>query len=197
VAIELAKQFNWVYATDISENQIAKAPKRSNIIYKVEAAEQSSLEENSIDLITIAQAFHWFNHKEFFKVAFRVCKQPAMISIWCYGLLNTDKEIYNLFIDFYENTLGSYWEPERKIVENGYRDINFPFEIKSENFSIDLNWKKTHFIGYLSSWSSVQKYIEQNKEDPLIKFKQKLDKLWEDDEVKKITFPINFIYSIL
>ncbi|GIX41864.1 MAG: methyltransferase [Leptospiraceae bacterium] len=197
VAIELAKRFKLVFATDISKNQILNAPKKKNIIYKIESVEENSLKDKSINLITVAQAFHWFNHEIFFKEIIRVSKKPAIIAIWCYGLLNVEKEIFELFFDLYENKLGNYWEMERKLVENGYQNINFPFDIRREQFDISLKWNKEYFLGYLSSWSSVQKFIEKNHSNPLDEFKQRIDKYWKDDEFKIITFPIYFIYGIL
>ena len=65
IARELSKYFNKVYATDISGKQIKNDICRDNIFYKVECAEKTSFPENTFDLITVAQAIHWFNFKNF------------------------------------------------------------------------------------------------------------------------------------
>src|SRR5437879_2833438 len=61
VAAVLAGYFDKVYATDISENQIKHAVEKPNVVYKIEAAEQTSFPDELFDLITVAQAVHWFD----------------------------------------------------------------------------------------------------------------------------------------
>ena len=60
-ARELAKYFEKVFATDISEKQIDKADQATNIFYSVQPAEQTNFADNSFDLVTVSQALHWFN----------------------------------------------------------------------------------------------------------------------------------------
>src|SRR5689334_20990349 len=67
VAKELSKQFRLVYATDISENQIKNASRADNITYQVESAEQSSFPDKCFDLVTVAQAIHWFDFDAFYR----------------------------------------------------------------------------------------------------------------------------------
>src|SRR5437870_4501508 len=90
VAQELSKYFNQVYATDISEKQIANAVKSDNIFYKVEAAGKTSFSEKSFELITVAQAIHWFNFNEFYKEVARTIKPVGILAVIGYGFLNVD-----------------------------------------------------------------------------------------------------------
>jgi ubiquinone/menaquinone biosynthesis C-methylase UbiE len=66
VAVKLADYFAAVYATDISPKQLANAPTRSNIFYKQEPAEHTSAPDNFFNLVTVAQAIHWFNFDLFY-----------------------------------------------------------------------------------------------------------------------------------
>ena len=83
-AVVLADHFKKVIATDISAAQIDKAIKKENIEYSVCPAESTPFEENTFDLVTVAQAYHWINWKEFKKEVTRVCKPGAIIAIWVY-----------------------------------------------------------------------------------------------------------------
>lgn len=65
LAIELAKEFRKVKATDISEEQLQHAFTADNVEYSVQAAESTCFEDNSFDLITVAQAVHWFEIDKF------------------------------------------------------------------------------------------------------------------------------------
>ena len=65
VAVELAEQFKQVLATDLSAQQLAEAPKIDNITYRVQTAEAPFENVTRFDLITVAQAMHWFDFEAF------------------------------------------------------------------------------------------------------------------------------------
>jgi hypothetical protein len=68
----------------------------------------------------------------------------------------------------YEDILGPYWPKERRIVEDKYQGIPFPFEeVDPPVFKIELNWSLSELVGYLYTWSSVQKFIQKNNSDPV------------------------------
>lgn len=192
VAKELSKKFQIVYATDISKNQIKEAIKKPNIFYFIESAENTTLKDNSINLITVAQAFHWFKFNQFYKEIKRVTKKPAILAIWCYSTcIFKDSKLNQLFYNFYKNILGSYWEKERKYVEEGYQNIKIPFKtILEKKIEYIIIFKKSKFLGYLSTWSSVQKYIQINNKNPLDFFKREIFYLWDPKQKKEILFPI-------
>src|SRR5689334_7229839 len=58
-AVELAKYFKRVVATDPSSAQIRNAEARDNIEYRVAQANEAVLPARSADLVTVAQALHW------------------------------------------------------------------------------------------------------------------------------------------
>jgi ubiquinone/menaquinone biosynthesis C-methylase UbiE len=51
-----------VIAIDQSESQIEQALNLSNVQYGVARAEDTGLPESSVDLVTVAQALHWYFH---------------------------------------------------------------------------------------------------------------------------------------
>src|SRR5262245_53056061 len=64
-SVALAQHFDKVLATDLSEAQVRQAAAHPRIEYRVAPAEQSGLPDASADLVTIAQALHWFDFEPF------------------------------------------------------------------------------------------------------------------------------------
>lgn len=193
VAAELAKHYEQVIATDISQNQIDHAATASNIAYKVERAEQTSFPDDYFDLITVGQALHWFDFEAFDKEVRRVGREGGVISVWGYGLLRINGEI-NPYIDhFYTDIIGSYWNVERRHVDRAYESIpfNFPLIPMRTDLAIEVEWTRDQFDGYLNSWSSVQNYIRHHQgENPVPGFISELASVWPDDQLQSIRFPI-------
>jgi SAM-dependent methyltransferase len=189
VARELARKFIHVFGTDISKQQLEHAVVLDNIIYW-QTGEQTVFEPKSIDLICVAQAIHWFNREKFYDEVKRVAKPNAIIAVWGYGLLSVSEEIDKLLRDFYVNVIGSYWEKDRKHVDEEYRTISFPFrEVKCPPFSIQAEWSLRELEGYLFTWSSVQKFIHEHGHNPVDELMKSIQPLWNADK-REIHFPI-------
>lgn len=168
-AAELATIFKKVIATDASAQQIEKAVKKDNIEYWVASAENSGLENSSVDLITVAQALHWFDLEKFYEEAKRVLKPKGILATWCYVLFHTDNEELNKFVnEFYWDIIGPYWPPDRKYIEEHYENILFPFEeIKAPEFSIQNSWTLEQLMNYMQTWSSVKNYEKKEGINPV------------------------------
>lgn len=192
VAVELAKHFKKVYATDLSQNQIDNAEKRENIVYAVGIAEKTDFEDNKFNLVTVAQAAHWFNMEAFNTEMRRVSKNDGIVCAWGYGLLRINNPINKLIDKFYSDIIGPYWDPERRHIENEYNSLNFDFD-KLEtptNLFIKTQWTLAEFEGYLNSWSSIQNYKELKKENPVTWLIDNLKNLWDENIQKEVQFPI-------
>lgn len=187
-SLGLAEHFQQVVATDASAQQIAAAEPHPKIEWRVTSAETSGLADNSVDLITVAQALHWFDLDKFYAEAQRVLKPQGVLAVWTYGVLKiAEPRIDALAQDFYSNTLGSYWPSERAIVETGYRDLAFPFqEFPVPAFNMQLNWSKAQLMGYFRSWSATDRYLKTKGSDPVSDLEQQLADLW-DDETRYLT----------
>jgi ubiquinone/menaquinone biosynthesis C-methylase UbiE len=191
VAGQLAKHFKHVDASDISQKQIEQAPKVENISYHVCPAEKTPFPDNRFDLITVAQALHWFDLEKFYGEVKRVAADGAIIATWGYGLNSVDRDTDELMLDFYSNTTGPYWDPARRLVENKYEGLPFPFEpISFPDFSIAVKWTLEDYIGYLRTWSATQAYIKANTIDPTVELFEKMSAFWEPDEFRTVAFPV-------
>jgi SAM-dependent methyltransferase len=191
VAQYLSGHFEKVFATDISQPQLDHAFKAGNIFYSVSKAENTSFPENQFDLITVGQALHWFRVDDFYKEVNRTSKPGGLLAVWGYALLTIEPHIDNCFMDFYDLTVGPYWDNARKLVENQYQDIPFPFqEYKTPTFQLKVEWTLDQFAGYLTSWSATQKYIQTKGFNPVDNFIPTIKKFWRADERKQVTFPV-------
>ncbi|MEX2593981.1 MAG: class I SAM-dependent methyltransferase [Anditalea sp.] len=148
VAQELANFFHQVFATDISQEQIKNAPPNGKIVYSVQKAENTSFPDNTFDLITVAQAIHWFDFNEFYKEVNRTIKHNGIIAVTGYGLMQTYREADLIIDDFYHNIIGPYWDKERRYIDDHYRYIPFPFyELESIQLENKFEWTLEHLIG--------------------------------------------------
>jgi hypothetical protein len=188
----LADYFEKVEASDISEAQINNAIRKKNINYHICRAEQTPFTDNSFDLITVAQAYHWLNWKKFHDEATRVGKRNSVIAIWCYSLLSTnDEKLNEIILHLYHDITGPYWDYERRFVDNGYSTADFDFApLPPRTFEINLQWSKEQLTGYFETWSSVLKYKKTNAINPVEFIKNDIDDAWSDDQLKNIRFPV-------
>jgi len=184
-ALALSNHFSEVIGTDASKNQIENAKSKDGVTYKVEAAEKTSLKNNSVDLITVAQALHWFDIDAFSAEVLRVLKSQGVLAVWTYGLLNINPQINNIINHLYGSMLDQYWPPERKIVEQGYKNIQFPLQkIEAPLFQMETNWDLSQLIGYLCTWSAVKKYEADKGVNPVEEKHEKIAGLWGDPQQK-------------
>lgn len=192
-AVSLAEVFDAVVATDPSANQIAEADAHTKVRYLVASAENSTLENLQVDLVTVAQAFHWFDFDSFFAEVRRVCKPGGALAIWGYGLQTTSPEVDAVVKRLYGEITGSYWPPERRYVEEEYKTVPFPFpEISPPEFFMREGWTIEQLLGYLRTWSSVQKFIRKNGNDPVSEVETELRSAWGNEKIRSVRWPLFF-----
>lgn len=191
VARELANHFKQVFGTDISENQLKHAVLQDNISYLAEPSERSSFGDHVFDLITVAQAIHWFQFDAFYLEVKRTLKPGGIFAAIGYGIMQVDQKVDQVIDVLYEDILGEYWDKERVYIEEEYETIPFPFEeITTPDFAIKTTWNFDELIGYLNTWSSLQHYIKANGKNPLELVMSDLKTAWGADAEKEITFPV-------
>ena len=192
-ALGLTNYFEKIIATDASDKQIANATTHERITYIVAPAESTEIISGSVDLIVVAQALHWFNLDKFYAEVRRVSKSGGVLAVWSYSLLRITPAIDRLVDKFYTEVVGPFWPTERKFVDDKYQSISFPFEeYSTPSFHMEVRWDFNHLIGYLKTWSAVQRFKEEHKSDPVEAFAQDLEREWgRPEEEKRIRWPIN------
>jgi len=194
----LSDHFEKVFATDISQKQIDNAWQAPNIFYSVADEVHSGLPDETVSLVTVAQAIHWFNFEKFYTEVNRVAKPGAMLAVWTYSRLKISDEIEPIITDYHFNTLGDYWDAERKYVDDKYVDIPFPFkEIETPEFKMELNWSLEDLEGYFNTWSALQKYVAAHSFNPVGDIIQKIAPYWGDATERKIIFPIHLRLGVI
>jgi SAM-dependent methyltransferase len=190
----LSAFFDHIIATDGSRQQIAKAEGAENITFRVVTAEESGLAMSSADLVTVAQALHWFAHDDFFQEAKRVLKPGGILAVWTYSLLTINEDIDLLVRRLYTDIVGEYWPPERALVDEKYRSIDFPFqEITAPDFNMTASWRLDDLVGYLSTWSAVVRYKADKGRDPIEQIRSELSAVWGDDiDERPVNWPLSF-----
>lgn len=191
-ATVLAQHFRQVLATDLSAEQLAQAQPQPRIDYRIAPAASSGLRDHSCDLVTVAQALHWFCNDSFYAEARRVLKPGGLFAAWTYTLLKAEPAIDAVLEDFYRNIVGVYWPPERRWVDLGYRGMPFAFDdIATPGFEIRLDWTLSDLLAYLRTWSATQRCIKETGADPCTALAQRLAELWpRPDTPKTLIWPI-------
>ncbi|MEX0681014.1 MAG: methyltransferase domain-containing protein [Balneolales bacterium] len=159
-------------------------------MYSVQSAESTSLPDNVFDLITVAQAIHWFDFDRFYNEAYRTIKNRGILALIGYGLISTFHPADQILDDFYQNIVGPFWDKERTYIEKKYQTIPFPFnEIESPGFSINYEWTFDQVIGFLDTWSAVGHYRKRTGKDPVDRIYHDLKACWGGN-VHKVSFPV-------
>jgi len=196
-AFVLANYFKQVEATDISMQQLENASQANNINYSVASAEDTSFEDESFDLITVAQALHWFEYEKFWPEVDRVLKPKGTFFAWGYDWtkidFDTDFQIKKNLFDL----LSDYWNPKAKLLWGGYQSVklNFPYRlIEVPRFTIDLHWNLEQLFQYFLSWSSTQAYLKDHGLEKIEYAKQQVLKVWGNpEETKLIQWPLHIL----
>lgn len=180
-SIALVERFARVIATDPSTAQIANAAPHPRIDYRVEPAERCSLDDAVADLITVAQALHWFDLDRFYAEVRRVLKPGGIFAAWTYADCHVTPAIDAIKARLYTEITGPYWPPERAIVEAGYATLPFPFhQIAVPSFAMTSHWAIDHFLAYLRSWSGSQRYLKAIGTDAVSLIESELRHAWGD-----------------
>jgi SAM-dependent methyltransferase len=193
--VALAEHFQRVIGTDPSANQIAAAETRANIEYRVEPAERPSLGDASADLVTVAQALHWFEHARFYCEVKRVLRPGGVFAAWSYadcstGEADIDRAKDRLYVDL----TGEYWPAERVHVDSGYKTLPFPFvEIAAPPLEMAVHWTLPEFLAYLRTWSASQRYLKAKGVDPVMLIEPQMRAAWGDPAQARV---VRWVFTV-
>lgn len=170
--------FERVIATDASASQIAEAEPQEKLEFRQATAEHSGLDDDSVDLITVAQALHWFDIANFFTEARRVLRTGGLLAFWCYARNRVNSDCDPIISRMFA-IVEDFWPPERAIVENNYRDISMPFEeLVAPSFDMSVLWTADDMLGYFRTWSASQRYMKEHRADPVARIESDLRLAW-------------------
>ncbi len=177
----LARRFARVIATDPSAEQLAQARPHPGVDYRQSSAEASGLDAASVDLAVAAQAAHWFDLPRYYAEVRRVVRPGGLVALLAYGVVHVDRDLTSIVDRFYWQTLAGYWPQERRIVEEGYRSLPFPFsELETPAFRMTATWSLQELLGYVRTWSAVQAIERARGREPYAGFARAVSETWGD-----------------
>jgi SAM-dependent methyltransferase len=188
----ISKYFLRVEATDLSAEQIQYANQYPNVSYSVTPAEKTSFADEMFDLVTVAQAVHWFEQELFFEEVQRVLKPDGVLAIWSYGFLAITPVIDKIIEKELLEPIEPFWASGNRMIMNGYRDLVLPFEsIEVEkNFYIQVEWNLVQLLDYFRTWSGVKRYKAEVGIDPVENLEKVLKEKWHLQAVKFVQMPL-------
>jgi ubiquinone/menaquinone biosynthesis C-methylase UbiE len=193
--VPLALHFDEVVATDASQSQLDAANTHPKVRFVRAMAEESGIEPESIDLCTVAQAAHWFDHDRFADEVRRVLKEGGLLAYVTYGIHHVSAEVDAVLGRYYTEIVGPFWPPERIHVDEHYRNIPFPFpKLETPPFQIEHDWDMGQVMAYLDTWSSTREYRKAKGTDPREIIWSGLVEAWGDPRtVRKVKWPLTVV----
>jgi len=202
--VALAKFFKKVVGIDVSPTQIANCRTDvQNVSFQVGPAEDlSQFQNSSVDLVTIAQAFHYTNSELFFKEVSRILKPGGSFVIYGVGpeeLSHPKLKTYLQLIMWDKDYLGAYLSERLKIWENYYENVVLPFPGQTRDVSVRMS-KEIPIEGALGYIKSLENYVKYDKANPghtlLTDMRNRMLELTGTDESKAEEFRTNLEYPV-
>lgn len=193
-ALGLARHFEHVIATDISDNQIAHAQADPRIAYAVCSAENPTDQVVGFNVVTCACSLHWFELSAFYKAVWRLAAPEAFFCAWTYEwpVLSSDK-LNDLLQEYKNSVLKDHWAPEAALYLDRYRSIEFPFvDVSVPPFSASLAGGCEGLLAFLRTWSAVKSLIKQDGEASIIFIEQRIREHWDLSPNLDIQLPLYF-----
>lgn len=197
VATRLARDFDRVWATDLSEKQLEQAEPHERVSYHAAEAHQSGLKDNSVSLLTVATAVHWFDHTSFYEEARRVLMPGGVLAVWTYGPDLEAPDALGKVVRNLSTELNSDWPTGIEWVQGRYRELPFPFpliELKPVRFS--LTWSLEELFGWVSTWSAVHRRRQRTGKEPLEGVWESLEQAWPTTLNEPATLVMPLYYKV-
>ena len=115
-----------------------------------------------------------------------------MLAIVSYNLLHVEPTIDAVINELYDDVLEAFWPPERRMIEEAYASIDLAYpEITVPRFSMQAEWNLASLLGYLDTWSAVQRYTRKMGRSPVEQVAESLAAAWGDPSlIRRIAWPL-------
>lgn len=193
-------------ATDTSMEQLKFAAKLPNIRYQhtpptmsLAEVERDIASPGTVDLVTVAQAFHWFDHPKFYQQVNHVLRRPhGVVAVWCYRTPRVNESVDTVFDRMYAES-NPFWDAARQMVDDEYRPLDFPFEpVQGTDHTGPFEFEEKRLMNldsyftYIRSWSAYQTAIQKGVDLLNEQVTEELKCAWGDDSegTKIVRYPI-------
>jgi SAM-dependent methyltransferase len=189
-AASLAHHFGTVIATDASRDQL-RAADPGGLRRVVSLAEATPIRSATIDLVTVAQALHWFAIPAFFAEVHRCLVPDGICAIWTYARCSVDPLVDVMLDHFHDRTLAGCWPAERALVEEGYRSLDLPIiPTPAPRFTMSAKWDLDSLLGYVGTWSAVRVWERQRGISPIPALRDQLQQRWAPQSWRTVRWPL-------
>lgn len=191
-AIGLAEFFDTVEATDASTEQIAHTQYHPRVRYCAVPAESSQLADASVDLVSVAQALHWFDRDQFFAEVRRVGRPNALIAAYGYSWFYLTPTLDALTDRWLLQPIQAYWSSNNRLLWDNYRTIAFPFEeVASPCVAIHLTWTLNQLFDYYLTWSAPRRKITAESDSFVSAARHAFESAWGDPaQARHVVMPL-------
>jgi len=180
-AASLVEHMEQVVATDSSAEMLEQAPAHPRITYRQADALASGLERGSMDLVTVANAMHWFHGQAFEQEVRHVLRPGGVIAAWSFAFASITPAVDLLTRRMHNVIVDPFWIGPNRIVEHGYVDLHFPFTpIEAPAFTMVSHLDLATLEGYMRTWSASVKYQAHHGVDPVSLVHAELFEAWGD-----------------
>ncbi|MGC1459910.1 MAG: class I SAM-dependent methyltransferase [Steroidobacteraceae bacterium] len=186
-AVALAEWFAQVDATDVSAQQIANAVPHERVRYSVQPAERTGFSDRCFNLVTVAQALHWFDLNEFWPEVHRVLRPGGIFAAWTYTTPFLSEELDAIVATRLLRVIKGHWAPQNQIAWDAYATIPFPFqELMPPQIAMQMTWNLWQFSAYLGTWSATRRCIDANGAAFFDTFIGELESAWGDPTTPRV-----------
>lgn len=166
--------------------QITNAVPCERVYYSVQPAEQTEFEDDSFDVVSVAQALHWFDYTRFFPEVHRVLKPGGIFAAWTYDWMNVTEEFDRQLKVSLLDVLKPYWARENSLAWGGYKDVPFPFEpLEVPKIPMRFEWDLFQMMAYVHTWSAVRRWMNETGNEFFERAGEELTTVWGDPAEKK------------
>jgi SAM-dependent methyltransferase len=184
-----------VVATDASRGQLESRRSGWNLRYALARAERAPLADGAADLVTVAQALHWFDLPAFFTEARRVLRPGGLLAAWCFFLPEVNPVVDAAVSRLYHEVFDGYMPPQVGLVIDRYRTVSPPFgEVARTEVDMVERWDLDRFARYLGTWAAVAYCREQTGREPIVEIKPELARGWgSPDALREVRWTISVL----
>ncbi|MGE0857681.1 MAG: methyltransferase domain-containing protein [Gammaproteobacteria bacterium] len=192
----LCAHYAQVLASDASLAQLGEARRRGHDGLVAARAERAPLPAASVDLVTVAQALHWFDLPPFFAEVQRVLKPGGVLAVWTYNLFAITPVVDAELGRFYTEEIGAWWPADRRHVENAYADIDLPWGGGARcTLEMQAAWSLAQVLAYVATWSAVTRYRQANGVDPMPVLAARLESAWGVAATRVVNWPLTLMLT--
>ncbi len=173
-----AEHFTQAIGIDASRAQLSEAEEGANIEYRHGVAEALPVEADSVDLVTASKAFHWFNRPRVLAEIQRILRSGGIMALWNTGFPKI-VEAPGALEELREGKLGKYWPQARQdVTQDWYQNLDLPSGFQDITPIINtvtaVHYDLEQLLGWISTWSSTQNFVDEHGIDPTDEFKQQV-----------------------